>query len=63
MVGTGYFPNGRDQAYYIEKDELALVGTAEVPVASFHSDEILKAEDLPIRYICNSSCFRRGRNL
>ena len=59
MVGTGYFPNGRDQAYYIEKDELALVGTAEVPVASYHSDEMLKEADLPIRYMAQSSCFRR----
>ncbi|SMF50145.1 serine--tRNA ligase [Pseudobacteriovorax antillogorgiicola] len=59
MVGTGYFPNGRDQAYYIERDELALVGTAEVPVASYHSDEMLKEQDLPIRYMAQSSCFRR----
>ncbi|NRA64884.1 MAG: serine--tRNA ligase [Pseudobacteriovorax sp.] len=59
MVGTGYFPNGRDQAYYVEKDELALVGTAEVPVASYHSDEILDASSLPIRYMAHSSCFRR----
>ncbi len=59
MVGTGYFPNGRDQAYYIEKDQLALVGTAEVPVASFHSDEILNENELPLRYAAHSSCFRR----
>ena len=59
MVGTGYFPNGRDQAYYIEKDELALVGTAEVPVASYHSDEMLKEAELPIRYMAQSTCFRR----
>lgn len=59
MVGTGYFPKGRDQAYYIEEDKLALVGTAEVPVASFHSDEMLKEADLPIRYMAQSSCFRR----
>lgn len=59
MVGTGYFPNGRDQAYTVEKDELALVGTAEVPVASMHSDEILDNAQLPIRYMAQSTCFRR----
>lgn len=59
MIGTGYFPNGRDQAYYVEKDQLALVGTAEVPVASFHSDEMLKEDQLPLRYMAQSTCFRR----
>ena len=59
MEGTGYFPNGRDQAYYIEKDELALVGTAEVPIASMHSDEFVDLKTLPLRYMAQSSCFRR----
>lgn len=59
MVGTGYFPTGRDQAYFIEKDALALVGTSEVSLTSFHSGEMLKAEELPKRFMAWSSCFRR----
>ncbi len=41
MYGTGYFPGGRDQAYLCERDEKSLVGTAEVPLTAYHSDEIL----------------------
>lgn len=59
MEGTGYFPGGEEQAYAVEKDELFLVGTAEVPVTSFHSDEILSAEELPKKYVAWSYCFRR----
>ncbi|MBF0443578.1 MAG: serine--tRNA ligase, partial [Oligoflexales bacterium] len=59
MVGTGYFPGGREQAYCCEKDEMALVGTAEVPLTSFYADEILKLENLPIRLTAQSTCFRR----
>ncbi|NLF31446.1 MAG: serine--tRNA ligase [Planctomycetes bacterium] len=59
MYGTGYFPVGRDQAYLAERDELSLVGTAEVPVTALHSDEILEEADLPKRYCALSTCFRR----
>ena len=59
MVGTGYFPNGRDQAYCVEKDNLALVGTSEVPMVSYYSKEMLKEQDLPIRLTAQSTCFRR----
>lgn len=59
MTGTGYFPTGREQAYYIEKDKLALVGTAEVSLTSFHAGELLKEAELPLRYMAWSSCFRR----
>lgn len=59
MVGTAYFPGGEDQAYHCERDDLFLVGTAEVPVTSFHADEILKREELPKRYVAWSYCFRR----
>lgn len=59
MEGTGYFPTGREQAYFIEKDNLALVGTAEVSLTSYHRDEILKGEQLPCRFVAQSSCFRR----
>lgn len=59
MVGTGYFPGGREQAYFIEADKLALVGTAEVSLTSFHAGEILNESELPKRYMAWSSCFRR----
>ncbi len=59
MEGTGYFPGGEEQAYAIEKDEMFLVGTAEVPVTSFHSDEILDESELPKKYVAWSYCFRR----
>lgn len=59
MYGTGYFPTGRDQAYLCERDNLSLVGTAEVPLTAFHTDEILAEQDLPIRLCALSTCFRR----
>jgi seryl-tRNA synthetase len=59
MTGTGFFPLGREDAYAIEKDELYLVGTSEVPLVSYHMDEILTGEELPKRYAGVSSCFRR----
>jgi seryl-tRNA synthetase len=57
MVGTGYFPTGRDQAY-ITQDGSALVGTSEVPLASFYGEEILEL-DRPIKLCALSTCFRR----
>ena len=60
MVGTGYFPGGEEQAYRCDaRDDLVLVGTAEVPVTSLHSGEILAAKELPIRYVALSACYRR----
>ncbi len=60
MVGTGYFPGGEEQAYRCdERDDLCLVGTAEVPVTALHQDEILDLKDLPKRYVALSSCYRR----
>jgi seryl-tRNA synthetase len=60
MVGTGYFPGGEEQAYRCDaRDDLCLVGTAEVPVTAFHQDEILKLEELPRKYVALSSCYRR----
>ncbi len=58
MIGTGYFPAGRDQAY-ITQDASVLVGTSEVPLASFFGGEILDEKDLPKRMIATSTCFRR----
>ena len=59
MYGTGYFPVGRDQAYLCERDEMSLVGTAEVPVTAYHSGEILAEAELPKKYVALSTCFRR----
>jgi seryl-tRNA synthetase len=59
MYGTGYFPIGRDQAYLCERDEMSLVGTAEVPLTAYRSDEVLEEEELPIRTVAASTCFRR----
>lgn len=59
LFGTGFFPADRDQVYAIERDDLFLVGTSEVPLAAFHMDEILEADDLPLRYAGFSTCFRR----
>jgi seryl-tRNA synthetase len=59
LVGTGFLPGDRDQIYEVPKDELFLVGTSEVPLAALHADEILSAEQLPIRYAGFSPCFRR----
>lgn len=59
MIGTGFFPGSEDQTYQIPKDQLNLVGTAEVPLTAYHSGEILKAEQLPLKYVALSSCFRR----
>ena len=59
MVGTGYFPIGREQAYCVEKDALVLVGTAEVSLTSFYSDETLEESALPVRFFAQSPCFRR----
>ena len=59
MYGTGWFPVGRDQAYLVERDGMSLVGTAEVPVTAYHSDETLEESDLPKKYVAFSTCFRR----
>jgi seryl-tRNA synthetase len=59
FVGTGHFPTGRDQVYYLPEDDLYLSGTAEVLANSLHSGEILPAESLPLAYAAFSPCFRR----
>ena len=59
MVGTGFFPEAEAQVYALATDELYLVGTAEVPLASLHGGEMLAATDLPLHYVGFSPCFRR----
>ena len=59
MEGTGFLGQAAENVYRIEKDDVYLVGTSEVPLAAMHMDEILPADKLPLRYAGYSSCFRR----
>ncbi|OUZ12479.1 serine--tRNA ligase [Aeromicrobium sp. PE09-221] len=59
MAGTGFLGQAADDVYRIEKDDLYLVGTSEVPMAAYHSDEILDPASMPLRYAAFSPCFRR----
>jgi len=59
LVGTGAFPSDEANVYELPEDDLYLAGTAEIPVASIHAGEILQADDLPLRYVAFSPCFRR----
>jgi seryl-tRNA synthetase len=59
LYGTGFLPGDRDQIYEVPKDDLYLVGTSEVALAGLHADQILEAEQLPLRYAGFSTCFRR----
>ncbi|GGL99208.1 serine--tRNA ligase [Streptomyces fumigatiscleroticus] len=59
MAGTGYLSQDADGVYHLDKDDLYLVGTSEVPLAAYHMDEIIDAERLPLRYAGFSPCFRR----
>jgi seryl-tRNA synthetase len=59
LYGTGFLPDTEQQIYALPEDDLYLVGTSEVALASMHRDEILAADELPLRYAGFSSCFRR----
>ena len=59
LYGTGFLPDTEQQIYRLPEDDLYLVGTSEVALASLHDDEILSAGDLPLRYAGFSTCFRR----
>ncbi len=65
MVGTGFFPAGREQAYQVEESkrgggyDLFLTGTGEVGLMGIHMDEILDEADLPLKYVTVSPCYRR----
>jgi seryl-tRNA synthetase len=59
MAGTGFLGAHADEVYHLEADDMYLVGTSEVPLAGYHSDEILDLTDGPKRYAGWSSCFRR----
>ncbi len=59
MDGTGFLEQAEENVYRIEGEELYLVGTSEVPMAAYHSDEILDGASLPLRYAAYSPCFRK----
>jgi seryl-tRNA synthetase len=59
MEGTGFLGEHAAEVYRLAEDDLYLVGTSEVPLAAYHSDEILEAAALPLRYAAYSPCYRR----
>jgi seryl-tRNA synthetase len=59
LYGTGFLPDTEQQIYRVADDDLYLIGTSEVALATIHRDEILGADDVPRRYAGFSSCFRR----
>ncbi|MGW5126885.1 serine--tRNA ligase [Streptomyces sp. NPDC004069] len=59
MAGTGFLGQAAQDVYHLDKDDLYLVGTSEVPLAAYHMDEIIDADRLPLRYAGFSPCFRR----
>ncbi|AGF73633.1 serine--tRNA ligase [Corynebacterium halotolerans] len=59
MAGTGFLGEHSDEIYYLERDDLYLVGTSEVALAGYHADEIIDLSDGPVQYAGWSSCFRR----
>ncbi|MGQ4438160.1 serine--tRNA ligase [Streptomyces violaceoruber] len=59
MAGTGFLGQAAQDVYHLDKDDLYLVGTSEVPLAAYHMDEILDGDRLPLRYAGFSPCFRR----
>ena len=59
FIGNGQFPKGRDQVYAIEDEDTFLVGTAEVSITGMYKDEILRYEDLPMKFVGFCPCFRK----
>jgi len=59
MQGTGFLGEHADEVYYLERDDLYLVGTSEVALAGYHKDEIIDLSQGPVKYTGWSSCFRR----
>ncbi|MDU6879125.1 serine--tRNA ligase [Clostridium tepidum] len=58
MTGTGQLPKFEEDAFKISEDDYFLIPTAEVPVTNLYRDEILKGEELPLKYVAYSACFR-----
>jgi seryl-tRNA synthetase len=61
MIGAAHLPKFRDNMYYDAEDDYWFIGTAEVPLTNIFADEILDADQLPIRYLAHTPCFRREK--
>ncbi|MCG3211022.1 MAG: Serine--tRNA ligase [Anaerolineae bacterium] len=61
MVGAAHLPKFRDNMYYDAEEDYWFIGTAEVPLTNIFADEILDAEQLPLKYIAHTPCFRREK--
>jgi len=59
MTGTGQLPKFEEDMYALKSDDLFLIPTAEVPITNIHRDEVLREEDLPLKYTAYTPCFRR----
>jgi seryl-tRNA synthetase len=59
LRGTGQLPKSEEDMYFIEKDDLYLIPTAEVPITNYHRNDTLNVDDLPIKFAGYSACFRR----
>lgn len=59
MTGTGQLPKFEEELFHLEGVDYFLIPTAEVPVTNIHADEILKEEELPIKYVAYTPCFRK----
>ena len=59
MFGTGQLPKLEEDMYRLERDDLFLIPTAEVPVTNLHANEVFNYEELPRKYCAYSACFRR----
>lgn len=58
MQGTGQLPKFAEDMYKLENGDMYLIPTAEVPVTNYHRDDVLKGDELPLRYTAYSACFR-----
>ncbi len=61
MVGAAHLPKFRDNMYYDTEEDYWFIGTAEVPLTNMFADEILEADQLPMKYIAHTPCFRREK--
>ena len=59
LTGSGQLPKFAEESFRCAEDDLWLTPTAEVPITSFHRDEVLSADQLPLRYVAHTPCFRR----
>lgn len=58
MIGTGQLPKFEEDAFKVSNNDYFLIPTAEVPVTNLYRDEVLKGEDLPLKHVAYSACFR-----